>query len=96
MPHPNKIKALARDVDTLHEMLRDDPDNPACRIALGNLIERALVHPTGYNQPYDVSLLARHAAYVGDLPLFPEHIAKNSMENQAIARIKVVNAVVPS
>jgi DNA invertase Pin-like site-specific DNA recombinase len=96
VPHPSKVKALARDVDTLHEMLRDDPDNPACRIALGNLIERALVHPTGYNQPYDVSLLARHAAYVGELPLFPEYIAKNSMENQAIARIKVVNAVVPS
>jgi site-specific DNA recombinase len=96
VPHPNKVKALARDVDTLHEMLRDDPDNPACRIALGNLIERALVHPTGYNQPYDVSLLARHAAYVGELPLFPEYVAKNSLENQAIARIKAVNAVVPS
>jgi site-specific DNA recombinase len=96
VPHPNKVKALARDVDTLHAMLADDPDNPACRIALGNLIERALVHPAGYNQPYDVSLLARHAAYVGDLPLFPEYTPKNSLENQAIARIRVVHAVVPS
>jgi hypothetical protein len=30
-----------------------------------------MVHPTGFNQPYEVTVLARHAAYVGDLPLFP-------------------------
>src|SRR5262249_51857754 len=34
VPHPSAVKALARDVDTLHEMLRDDPDNPECRMAL--------------------------------------------------------------
>ena len=64
-------------------MLRDDPDNPECRVALGNLIERVLVHPTGFNQPYDVSLFGRHAAYVGDLPLFLEYQAKNPTQNQA-------------
>ena len=96
VPHPNAVKALARDVDTLHNMLRDNPDDPACRMALGNLIERALVHPTGHNQPYDVSLFARHAAYVGELPLFPEYKARNSMENQSVARINTVKAIVPS
>lgn len=95
-PHPSAVKALARDVDTLHEMLADDPDNPACRIALGNLIESVAVHPTGHNKPYDVSIYARHAAYVGDLPLFPEYVAKNSSQNQTLARINNVNAIVPS
>ena len=70
--HPNTIEALARDVDNLHAILQDSPEDPACRMALGNLIERVLVHPTGFNQPYDVSLFARHAAYVAELPLFPE------------------------
>jgi hypothetical protein len=90
---PTAIKALARDVDTLHQMLQDNPDDPACRLALGNLIDRVLVHPTGLHQPYDVSLLARHAAYVGDLPLFPEFQKKKTQENQSICP---VNAAVPS
>jgi site-specific DNA recombinase len=95
-PHPNTVKALARDVDTLHKMLKDNPDDPACRMALGNLIERVAVHPTGSNLPYDVSLFARHAAYVGELPLFPEYEPKKSMENQSVRRINTGNAIVPS
>jgi site-specific DNA recombinase len=95
-PHPSVVKALAKDVDTLHEMLKDNPDDPACRMALGNLIERVLVHPTGHNQPYDVSLYARHAAYVGELPLFPEYEARKSAKHQTLARINSVNATVPS
>jgi hypothetical protein len=94
--HPNAQKALARDVDTLHKMLRDNPDDPACRMALGNLIERAAVHPTGNSQPYDVSLFARHAAYVGDLPLFPEYEVKKSAKHQRLGRINSDNAIVPS
>jgi len=94
--HPNAIKALARDVDTLHEMLKDSPDDPVGRMALGNLIERVLVHPTGHNQPYDVSLFARHAAYVGELPLFPAYKAKNMTTNQILRRINIGNAIVPS
>ena len=50
VPRPNAVRALARDVDTLHEMLKDNPDSPECRIALGNLIERVLVHPTGFRE----------------------------------------------
>jgi site-specific DNA recombinase len=87
--HPSTIRALSKDVDTLHAMLKDNPDDPACRIALGNLIERVLVHPTAANQPYDVSLYARHAAYSGTLPLFPH-------ENHGITRSNRGNAVVPS
>jgi site-specific DNA recombinase len=94
--HPNAQKALARDVDTLHKMLKENPDDPACRMALGNLIERVAVHPTGNGQPYDVSLFARHAAYVGELPLFPEYEAKNSAKNQRLARSNTGNAIVPS
>jgi site-specific DNA recombinase len=95
-PHPSAVKALARDVDTLHKMLKDNPDDPACRMALGNLIERVLVHPTGHNRPYDVSLLARHAAYTGELPLFPEYEAKQSVTNHRLSRINTGNAIVPS
>jgi site-specific DNA recombinase len=95
-PHPSAVKALARDVDTLHKMLADNPDDPACRMALGNLIERVAVHPTGHNRPYDVSLFARHAAYVGELPLFPEYEAKKSAKNHTLNRINTGNAIVPS
>jgi site-specific DNA recombinase len=87
------VKALARDVDTLHTMLKDNPDDPACRIALGNLLERVLVHPTDNNEPYDVSLYARHAAYAGTLPIFPNIVY---VENQGLNRINIDNAVVPS
>ena len=71
-------------------MLQDNPDDPACRIALGNLIERVLAHPTEPGQPYDLSLWARHAAYTGAMPLFP------NMENQSFSRINSDNAVLPS
>jgi hypothetical protein len=94
--HPNAQKALAKDVETLHKMLRDNPDDPLCRMALGNLIERVAVHPTERNRPYDVSLFARHAAYVGELPLFPEHQTKKSAKNQGLTRIGKCNAIVPS
>jgi site-specific DNA recombinase len=93
---PGAIKALARDVDTLHTMLLDSPNDPACRIALGNLIERALVHPAGTKQPYDVSLYARHAAYSGTLPLFPTVAYDNPVRKQALARTNKDNAIVPS
>lgn len=96
IPHPSAVKALAKDVDTLHKMLKDNPDDPGCRMALGNLIDRVLVHPTGSNLPYEVSLYARHAAYTGELPLFPEYRAKKSMENQSLGRINSVHAIVPS
>lgn len=93
---PGAVKALAKSVDTLHTMLIDNPDDPACRIALGNLIERALVHPAGFNQPYDVSLYARHAAYEGTLPLFPNVTENNSIRKQSLNRINIGNAIVPS
>lgn len=86
---PTAIKALARDVETLHAMLRATPLDPACRMALGNLIERVVVHPVEKKQPYDVSLYARHAAYSGTLPIFPN-------ENQGLTRSNNVNAIVPS
>jgi site-specific DNA recombinase len=93
---PGAVKALARDVDTLHTMLLDNPDDPACRMALGNLIERVLVHPSGYKEGYDVSLFARHAAYSGTLPLFPQARDNNPVRKQALARSNIDNAIVPS
>jgi site-specific DNA recombinase len=86
---PSAVKVLARDVETLHTMLKENPDDPACRMALGNLIERVIVHPTDRKQPYDVSLYARHAAYSGTLPLFPH-------ENHRLVCSNTGNAMVPS
>jgi hypothetical protein len=96
IPHPSAVKRLAKDVDTLHKMLKDHPDDPECRMALGNLLERVLVHPTGSNLPYDVSLYARHAAYIGELPMFPEFRSKKPLGNQPVMRINIGNAIVPS
>jgi site-specific DNA recombinase len=93
---PSAVRALARDVDTLHTMLLDNPDDPACRIALGNLIERVVVHPTGYNEPYDVSLYARHAAYTGSLPLFPRAPDNNPVRKRALSRTDIDHDIVPS
>jgi hypothetical protein len=78
MPLPSAIQGLGRNVDLLHKRLRSNPDDPECRIALNNLLESVVVHPTDYKKPYDVSVYARHAAYVGDLPLFPEKTSTKS------------------
>jgi site-specific DNA recombinase len=95
-PHPNAAKALARDVDTLYQMLRSDPNNPKCRMALGNVIDKVLVHPVERGELYDVSLLARRAVYLGDEPVFPEYAEGESIGNHGLARINNVNATVPS
>jgi hypothetical protein len=83
------VKALARDVETLHAMLQKNPNDPACRIALHNLVERVVVYPTGHNEPYDVGVFARHAVYSGAIPIFPH-------ENQGLIRSNSGNAIVPS
>ena len=47
-----------------------------------------------------MSLYARHAAYVGEMPLFSKYRAKNSMKNQedtrSVPRTNRVNATVLS
>jgi hypothetical protein len=45
--HPNVIKAFGKNIETLHEKLKRNSDDPECRMAFGNIIDSIIVHPTG-------------------------------------------------
>jgi len=64
------MSAFGKSVETLVKLIHDTPDDPACRMALANLIGGVLVHPTPKKRPYDLSLYARVSA-IGTLNLFP-------------------------
>jgi hypothetical protein len=68
--HPHTLKAFGKNIETLHAKLKRNPDDPECRMAFGNIIDSIVVHPTGYDAPYDISLYARLSALVG-IDLFP-------------------------
>jgi site-specific DNA recombinase len=69
--HPNVIKAFGKNIETLYEKLKRNPDDPECRMAFGNIIDSIIVHPTGNAKPYDISLFARLSAVMGEFNLFP-------------------------
>jgi site-specific DNA recombinase len=68
--HPNVINAFGKSIETLHAKLKRNPNDPECRMAFGNIIDGIIVHPTGYDAPYDISLYARLSAVIG-VELFP-------------------------
>jgi site-specific DNA recombinase len=68
----NVIKAFGQSIETLHEMLKRNPHDPECRTAFANVIDRILVHPTGFGEGYEISLYARLAAIKGGIDLFPK------------------------
>ena len=68
--HPHTLKAFGKNIETLHAKLKRNPDDPACRMALGNILDCVLVHPTTYDAPYEVSIFARLSAVLG-IDLFP-------------------------
>lgn len=68
--HPTAIKSFSRSIETLHAKLKRDPEDQECRIALGNVIDTIIVHPTGFGLPYEISLYARLSAIMG-VDLFP-------------------------
>jgi hypothetical protein len=70
--HPAIAKVFAESIDKLHKMLKRNPDDPGCRMAFANLIDGVLVHPTGYDEKYEISMIARLAAIRGDINLFPK------------------------
>ena len=70
--HPNVIQAFGKNIETLHAKLKRNPADPECRMAFGNIIDSIIVHPTGYRQPYEISLYARLSAIMG-IDLFPKH-----------------------
>src|SRR6266516_3971451 len=52
-------------VEELHQSLIRNLDAPKTRAAFHNLIERIVVHPTGYREPYEISVYGRLSAIVG-------------------------------
>jgi site-specific DNA recombinase len=68
---PHVIKAFGESIDKLHAMLKRNPDDPGCRMAFANVIDRVIVHPTGFGENYEISLYARLAAITGGVNLFP-------------------------
>jgi hypothetical protein len=69
--HPNVIKAFGKNIETLYEKLKRNPDDPECRMAFGNIIDSIIVHRTENAKPYDISLFARLSAVMGEFDLFP-------------------------
>ena len=55
--HSSVVTARGRDIDRLVRLLRDNPEDPDCKLALGNLFEGILVHPTPKKRPYDLSVM---------------------------------------
>jgi site-specific DNA recombinase len=59
------IKSFGKSIEKLAAMIERNPDDPACRMALGNVVDSVLVHPTGFAAPYDISIFGRVAAVMG-------------------------------
>lgn len=68
--HPNVLKDYRANVEKLHEALVRHPDSQENRFAFRNMIDSIVVHPTGYREPYEVSVFGRLASIMG-LDLFP-------------------------
>ena len=63
--HPAAVSAFGKSIIRLASLLRQNPDDAECRLALGNVIDSVMVHPTPKKQPYDLSLYARMSAITG-------------------------------
>jgi site-specific DNA recombinase len=60
--HPTAIQAFRKSIETLHAKLKRDANHPECRMALANLIDGVIVHPTPKGEQYDLSLWVRETA----------------------------------
>jgi site-specific DNA recombinase len=69
---PHALLAFGKSIETLHARLEIDRHDPECRMAFANLIGSVVVHPTGFGQPYDISLYARLSAMGSDFEVFPK------------------------
>jgi site-specific DNA recombinase len=68
--HPTAVKSFGKSIEKLREMIEKNPLDPACRMALGNVLDSIVVHPTGFAAPYEISLYARLSAVMGRVDLF--------------------------
>ncbi|MET4798064.1 recombinase family protein [Bradyrhizobium sp. LB11.1] len=88
------MNTFTKSVESLASLLRETPNDPACRLAFGNVIDTVLVHPTPKKAPYDLSMYARVSA-VSNLNLFPEARSHEKIVQQEGVRglIATVNTV---
>jgi site-specific DNA recombinase len=85
--HPNVIKAFGKNIETLHAKLKRNADDPECRMAFANILDSVIVHPTGFGQPYDISLYARISAIMG-VDLFPAtRSAREIIAREGLSRV---------
>jgi site-specific DNA recombinase len=77
--HPGAVQSFGKSIEKLQEMIQANPDDPACRMALGNVLDSVIVHPTLAGKPYEISLYARLSAVMGKVDLFdtPAHAREN-------------------
>ena len=68
---PTAMSAFGKSIETLAGLLRRNENDPACRLALSNIIDCVIVHPTPKKRPYELSMYARLSAIRG-IELFPE------------------------
>jgi hypothetical protein len=64
------IDDYKRKVDTVYELLVNDPDSVEGRMGFRSLVERIVVHPTGWGEDYKVSVFGTLSALMG-VELFP-------------------------
>lgn len=87
------MTAFGKSMETLIDLLRRNPDDPACRAAFANIIDCVVVHPTPKKQPYDLALYARVSA-IGNLNLFPEARSHEKiLADEGVTNIGLGNAV---
>lgn len=60
--HPATVSAFGKSITRLAALLRQNPDDAECRLALGNVIDSVMIHPTPKKRPYDISLYGRMSA----------------------------------
>jgi site-specific DNA recombinase len=64
------IQSFGKSIEKLADMIERDPDDAACRMALGNVVDSILVHPTAFGAPYDISIWGRVSTVMGRVNLF--------------------------
>lgn len=69
--HPAALQAWSKNIEAFHAKLKRNPNDPECRLAFANVVDRVLVHQTAKGERYEVSVYARLAAVAGGIELFP-------------------------
>lgn len=84
------IQSFGKSIAKLADMIERDRDDPACRMALGNVVDSILVHPTDFGAPYDISIWGRVSAVMGRVNLFSAGAEPSEKQGRSGVLIKGV------